>query len=66
MLTLNDQTISNALVVFDKCRDLLVAFLGFKNIGISEFETQKLVKEIKLANKNAVMEVVTYTEESCL
>ena len=66
MLTLNDQTISNALDVFEECRDLPVDFWGFKNIGIPEPEMQKLTKEIKHAKKNAVMEVVTYTEESCL
>lgn len=66
MLTLNDQTISNALDVFEKCRDLPVDFWGFKNTGISEPDMQKLVAEIKRANKSAVLEVVTYTEESCL
>lgn len=66
MLTLNDQTITNACEIFEECRDLPVDFWGFKNIGIPEMNMHKLATEIKKANKKAVMEVVTYSDESCM
>ncbi len=66
MLTLNDKTITNACDVFEECRELPVEFWGFKNVGISEDKLQKLAFAIKMAKKKAVMEVVTYSEESCL
>ena len=33
MLTHNDQTVKNALEVFDSCKDLPVDFWGFKDVG---------------------------------
>ena len=34
MLTYKDQTVSNALEIFDQNKELPVEFWGFKNIGL--------------------------------
>lgn len=66
MLTYNDQTVKNASEVFDSCKDLPVQDWGFKNIGLPVEEMKKLVAQMKQANKTTYMEVVTYTEDTCL
>lgn len=66
MLTQNDITVENALEVFDSCKDLPVEFWGFKNVGISPSDTRDLLDAMKKHNKVTFLEVVTYTEESCL
>ncbi len=66
MLTYNDQTVSNALEVFDECKDLDVECWGFKNIGLPVDQMKKLIENMKKANKSTFLEVVTYDEESCL
>jgi predicted metal-binding protein len=66
MLTQNDITLKNALSLFEKCQDLPVKYWGFKNIGLPENDMSELIATIKKANKKAVLEVVTYTEESCM
>ena len=66
MLTHNDQTVKNAVEVFDSCKDLPVQHWGFKNIGLPVSEMKKLVADMKAAGKTTYLEVVTYTEEDCL
>jgi len=66
MLTQNDITVENAREVFETCADLPVDFWGFKDVGISASETRSLVEAMKEKNKVTFLEVVTYTEESCL
>ncbi|WP_192246509.1 hypothetical protein [Mesorhizobium silamurunense] len=66
MLTQNDITVEDADEVFDSCKDLPVRFWGFKNVGISKNDTRALVETMKANGKVTFLEVVTYTEESCL
>lgn len=66
MLTQNDITVDNAKAVFESCKDLPIRFWGFKNVGITPQETLELVKYMKASGKVTFLEVVTYTEESCL
>lgn len=66
MLTLNDVTVENAKEVFQSCADLPVRFWGFKNVGISTDATRELLKIMKAAGKTTFLEVVTYSESSCL
>lgn len=66
MLTHNDVTVKNAAAVFDACKDLPVKFWGFKNVGISREETRALLDAMKKHGKTTCLEVVTFTEESCL
>lgn len=66
MLTRNDQTVWNAIEVFDGCRDLPVQFWGFKNVGLPVDQMKILVDNIRSAGKTSCLEVVTYTETECL
>lgn len=66
MLTHNDQTVKNALSVFESCKDLPVAFWGFKDVGLDVGEMKKLVDAMKQAGKTTFLEVVSYTEEACM
>jgi hypothetical protein len=66
MLTYNDQTVKDAIEVFDSAKDLDVQHWGFKNIGLPEPEMKQLVKNMKDAGKTTYLEVVTYTEDECL
>ena len=60
MFTCNDQTVPDAIEVFDGCRDLSVQFWGFKNVGLPVAEMKTLVHNIKASGKTACLEVVTY------
>jgi hypothetical protein len=66
MLTHNDLTVENALEVFESCWDLPVKFWGFKNVGVSWNAMRELLGAMKKRGKVTFLEVVTYTEESCL
>ena len=66
MLTYHDQTVPDALAVFDQCRDLPVDYWGFKDVGLPVREMKKLVAAMKDASKIAFLEVVRYSEEECL
>jgi hypothetical protein len=66
MLTYHDQTVPDALAVFDQCRDLPVDYWGFKDVGLPVEDMKKLVAAIKDAGKTAFLEVVRYSEEECL
>lgn len=66
MLTNNDQTVGNAIEVFDDCKDLAVKFWGFKDIGLPVEQMKKLVYKMKEAEKITCLEVVSYSEEECL
>jgi len=66
MLTYKDQTVSNALEIFDQNKELPVECWGFKNIGLPVEEMKELVSAMKKAYKSTFLEVVTYTEDSCL
>lgn len=66
MLTYNDQTVSNAIEVFDECKDLDVECWGFKDIGLPVEQMKQLIKNMKEAGKSTFLEVVSYDEETCL
>jgi len=66
MLTHNDHTVTNAFDVFNNCKDLAVEHWGFKNVGLPMEKMHDLLAAMKEAGKTTVLEVVTYTEESCL
>lgn len=66
MLTHNDRTLKEALQIFEECRDLPIEYWGFKDVGISEEEMSELICAMNSAGKKTVLEVVTYTEESCM
>jgi hypothetical protein len=66
MLTYNDKTVSNALEIFDQCKELPVDCWGFKNIGLTVEKMIKLISNMKEAKKTTFLEVVTYNEKSSL
>lgn len=66
MLTHNDLTVDSALELFEDCKDLPIPFWGFKNVGIPDAAMRELIGAMKRAQKVTFLEVVTYTEESCL
>lgn len=66
MLTHNDQTVKNALEVFESCKDLPIDFWGFKDVGLEKPEMKKVVDAMKQAGKTTFLEVVSYTEEACM
>lgn len=66
MLTHNDLTVDNSLELFNQCKDLPIKFWGFKNVGIPDAAMRELIDAMKQEQKVTFLEVVTYTEESCL
>lgn len=66
MLTHNDQTVKNAIEVFDECKDLSVECWGFKDVGLDKQSMRTLIDNMKDAGKTTFLEVVTYTEEQCM
>lgn len=66
MLTHNDQTVKDAIEIFDSSKDLDVRHWGFKNVGLPETEMKQLVRNMKDAGKTTYLEVVTYTEDECM
>lgn len=66
MLTHHDKTVENALDVFRECRDLPVKHWGFKNVGLPKGKMTELIAEMKAAQKETILEVVTYSESECL
>jgi hypothetical protein len=66
MLTHNDQTVEDALEVFESCKNLPVDFWGFKDVGLPAPKMKELHAAMKAAGKKAFLEVVTYTTEACM
>jgi len=66
MLTYNDQTVKDAVRVFDTCKDLEQEFWGFKDIGLPKREMASLVQNMKDAGKTTFLEIVSYGEQECM
>lgn len=66
MLTHNDVTVQDAYQVFDSCKDLPIRHWGFKNVGLEYDKVKELAGYMKQQGKVTTLEVVTYTEDSCL
>jgi hypothetical protein len=62
MLTYNDQTVKNALELFQECKDTPVTHWGFKDVGLPPAEMKRLVAEMKKAGKTTYLEVVSLSE----
>ena len=52
MLTHNDQTVKDALEIFEQCKDLPVDFWGFKDMGLPIPKMRELHLAMKNAEKN--------------
>ena len=66
MLTCDDETVSNAYEIFDKCKDSKAEYWGFKEKPLPLEEMKKLYAYMKSCGKKTVLEVVAYTEAECL
>jgi hypothetical protein len=66
MLTHNDETVKNALEVFEQSADLPCDFWGFKDIGLRVDRMKQLVDRMKTAGKTTFLEIVSLTEHECL
>ena len=66
MLTYNDQTVKNALELFQENKDTPVTHWGFKDVGLPVPEMKQLVKEMKQAGKTTFLEVVSLSEQEGL
>lgn len=66
MLTHHDQTVPQALELFERTREYPVTYWGFKDVGLSPREMQSVVKAMKEAGKVTCLEVVSLSEEEGL
>jgi hypothetical protein len=66
MLTYNDQTVKNALELFQECKDTPVRCWGFKDVGLPHPEMKRLVRLMQEAGKTTFLEVVSLSEEEGL
>lgn len=63
MLTHHDQTVQNALELFEECKDLPVTHWGFKDVGLPHEQMKELVHHMSDAGKATYLEVVSLSEE---
>lgn len=66
MLTHNDQTVSNALELFERSKDYPITHWGFKDVGLTPNEMKAVVMAMKAARKITFLEVVSLSEEEGL
>jgi hypothetical protein len=66
MLTHHDQTVPDALELFERAKDYPIAHWGFKDVGLSPQEMQMIVTAMKDAKKITFLEVVSLSEEEGL
>jgi hypothetical protein len=66
MLTHHDQTVHNALKLFEGLKDCPITHWGFKDVGLAPDEMQPVVKAMKTTGKITFLEVVSLSEEEGL
>jgi len=66
MLTHQDRTVQDALQLFERTQDYPITHWGFKDVGLSPEEMQRVVTAMKAAGKNTFLEVVSLSEEEGL
>jgi len=66
MLTHQDKTVQNALELFERTKDFPIKHWGFKDVGLSPDEMQKVVAVMKDSGKTTFLEVVSLSEEEGL
>ena len=66
MLTHQDRTVQDALQLFERTQDYPITHWGFKDVGLSPKEMQRVVTAMKAAGKNTFLEVVSLSEEEGL
>jgi hypothetical protein len=66
MLTHQDETVSNALELFNRTKDYPITHWGFKDVGLPPKEMQAVATAMKAAGKTTFLEVVSLSEEDGL
>lgn len=66
MFTRQDQTVEDCLATFEAIKDVGVAHLGFKDVGVERETLRELNRRIKASGAVSYMEVVSTTSEDCL
>jgi hypothetical protein len=66
MLTHHDETVSNALDLFNQLKDAPVTHWGFKDVGLPPEKMREVVQAMKAADKITYLEVVSLSEEEGL
>ncbi|MFD9033645.1 HisA/HisF-related TIM barrel protein [Streptomyces sp. NPDC059567] len=66
MLTRDDRTVTDCLDVLDAVRDLGIAHIGFKDIGVEPGTLARLHRQIKDMGATSYLEVVSTTREQAL
>jgi hypothetical protein len=66
MLTHHDQTVPDALEIFERTKEYPITHWGFKDVGLPPDEMQRVVTAMKDAGKNTFLEVVSLSEEEGL
>jgi hypothetical protein len=59
MLTHHDQTVANALDVYDDIRDLPVRYVGFKDVGATPEVLRELTRRMHADGREVMLEVVS-------
>ncbi len=63
MLTRNDQTVSNAMEVYDEVRDSGLRYIGFKDIGLPPARLRELATAMRADGREVFLEVVSERAE---
>lgn len=66
MLTHHDQTVPDALELFERAKDYPITHWGFKDVGLPPKEMQRVTTAMKEAGKITFLEVVSLSEEEGL
>jgi hypothetical protein len=66
MLTHHDQTVPNALELFERTKDYPITHWGFKDVGLPSEEMRTVATAMKNAGKTTFLEVVSLSEEDGL
>jgi hypothetical protein len=66
MLTHHDQTVPQALELFERTKDYPITHWGFKDVGLPPNEMQRIATAMKDAGKKTFLEVVSLSEEEGL
>ena len=66
MLTHHDQTVPNALELFERTKECPITHWGFKDVGLPPKEMQQVATAMKDSGKVTYLEVVSLSEEEGL
>ena len=63
MLTRNDQTVADAMAVYDRIRDTDLRYIGFKDIGLPTAQLRELATAMRADGREVFLEVVSERAE---